>query len=70
MIEHFRSENFALVAPTVAGAKGRANFNSAKIPRNPLIRLDSDERIQGNPTFIIGRFSNETSARQENPNRV
>jgi hypothetical protein len=22
---------------------------SAKIPRNPLISLDSDERIQGNP---------------------
>ncbi len=34
-----------------AGAKGRAKFFSAKIPRNPLKRLISDERIQGNPSF-------------------
>jgi hypothetical protein len=32
-------------------AKGREKFLSAKIPRNPLKRLDSDERIQGNPSF-------------------
>ena len=30
------------------GKRARKNF-SAKIPRNPLISLDSDERIQGNP---------------------
>jgi hypothetical protein len=32
-------------------AKGREKFHSAKIPCNPLKRLDSDERIQGNPSF-------------------
>ena len=32
-------------------AKGRAKFFPAKIPRNPLKRLVSDERIQGNPSF-------------------
>src|SRR5580700_10325133 len=26
-------------------------------PRNPLKSLDSDERIQGNPTLIIGGFA-------------
>jgi hypothetical protein len=31
--------------------KGREIFLSAKIPRNPLISLDSDEEIQGNPTL-------------------
>jgi hypothetical protein len=30
-------------------AKGREKFLSAKIPRNLLKSLDSDERIQGNP---------------------
>ncbi len=30
-------------------AKGHEKFLSAKIPCNPLISLDSDERIQGNP---------------------
>jgi hypothetical protein len=32
-----------------AAAKGREKFFSAKIQRNPLKMLDSDERIQGNP---------------------
>jgi hypothetical protein len=32
-------------------AKGREKFHSAKIQSNPLKRLDSDERIQGNPSF-------------------
>ena len=36
---------------SAAAAKGREKFLSAKIPRNPLKRLDSDERIQGNPSF-------------------
>src|ERR1700722_10728396 len=50
MIEHFASqEDLALVAPTVAGAKGGAISSLAKIQRNPLKNLDSDERIQGNP---------------------
>ena len=33
------------------GGKGREKFLVAKIQRNPLKRLDSDERIQGNPSF-------------------
>jgi hypothetical protein len=74
MIEHFSTlRGLDLIAPSVGGAKGRANFISAKIPRNPLIRLDSSERIQGNPSFSnpkIRRFRNETARRQENPNRV
>jgi hypothetical protein len=31
--------------------KGRKNFIFSKIPHNPLKRLDSDERIQGNPSL-------------------
>jgi hypothetical protein len=31
------------------GGKRVTKIFSAKIPRNPLISLDSDERIQGNP---------------------
>jgi hypothetical protein len=34
-----------------AAAKGREKFLSAKIRRNPLKRLDSDEGIQGNPSL-------------------
>jgi hypothetical protein len=34
-----------------SAAKGRENFLSAKIPHNPLKMLDSDEGIQGNPSF-------------------
>ena len=44
-----------------------------KISCNPLISLDSDERIQGNPrksNLIIGGFRSETATSQENPNRV
>jgi hypothetical protein len=33
------------------GGKGREKFLSAKIRRNPLKRLDSNERIQGNPSL-------------------
>jgi hypothetical protein len=44
---------------------------SAKIPYNPLKRLDSDERIQGNPrksnTHKRG-FRREIATGQENPN--
>jgi hypothetical protein len=36
------------------GGQGRAKFSSAEIPHNPLISLDSDERIQGNPTALKG----------------
>src|ERR1700733_243836 len=38
-------------------------------PHNSLKRLDSDERIQGNPIVTIGGFRGETATRQENPNR-
>jgi hypothetical protein len=48
---------------------GRKN-SSRFYPRNPLKSLDSDERIQGNPTLIIGGLRSETATRQENPNRV
>src|SRR3984885_4331590 len=47
----------------------RKNFDRF-MPRNPLISLDSDEEIQGNPTLIIGGFRNETARSQENPNRI
>jgi hypothetical protein len=33
----------------LAPGKGRKKKFSSKIPRNPLISLDSNERIQGNP---------------------
>jgi hypothetical protein len=53
-------------------AKGREKFLSAKIPRNPLKRLDSDERkskeIQAFPTPKNGGFRAQTARRQENPN--
>src|ERR1700734_3269567 len=57
-------------ASNVWGKALRKNL-SRFMPCNPLISLDSDERIQGNP-----RESNtsergvrrETAARQENPN--
>jgi hypothetical protein len=49
MIEHFRISRELGARRVDRGAKGRANFSSAKIPCNQLIRLDSDERIQGNP---------------------
>jgi hypothetical protein len=32
-----------------SAAKGRGKFSCRRNPRNPLISLDSDERIQGNP---------------------
>src|SRR5215475_8137858 len=43
-----------------------------RIPRNPLISLDSDERIQGNPRESKAEergLRRESTARQENPNR-
>jgi hypothetical protein len=52
-------------------AKGREKFIPAKIPRNPLKRLDSDERIQGNPSFsnpLIEGFRGQLAWNQENPN--
>src|ERR1700722_12665351 len=40
----------------------------AKIARNLLISLVSDERIQGNPTFKSWGFRRETASGQEKPN--
>jgi hypothetical protein len=51
--------------------KRRENFFLAKDPRNPLISLDSDERIQGNPkksNTKKPRFRSGKAIRQENPN--
>jgi hypothetical protein len=50
----------------------KKNF-SRFIPRNPLISLDSDERIQGNPRKSNPQnrgFRGETARSQENPNRI
>jgi hypothetical protein len=51
--------------------KGRENFSLAKNARNPLISLDSNERIQGNPrksnAYNPG-FRSETARLQDNPN--
>src|ERR1700722_17713351 len=51
------------------GKTARKNF-PAKIPYNPLKRLDSDERIQGNTRKSNTQnrgFCRETVGRQENP---
>jgi hypothetical protein len=39
-----------------------------KIPCNPLIRLVSDEEIQGNPRVKRQGFRSEKAANQEKPN--
>ena len=42
-----------------------------KIPRNPLISLNSDEKskeIQGNPNLINRGFRSQMGRPQENPN--
>ncbi|HLX97257.1 MAG TPA: hypothetical protein VKR62_01050, partial [Roseiarcus sp.] len=48
-------------------------FLSRKISRNPLKSLDSNERIQGNPSVSnprIGAFQSENAPDQDNPNRT
>ena len=50
-----------------------AKIFSSKIPHNPLKRLISDERIQGNPSVSnppIGGFQTEKDPNQGNPNRI
>jgi hypothetical protein len=52
-------------------SKGREKFLSAKIQRKPLKRLDSDERIQGNPSFSNPRYAWVSASKrpfQEKPN--
>jgi hypothetical protein len=54
------------------GKSAEKNFCSL-CPRNPLISLDSDERIQGNPRKSNPHyrgFCSETAGAQDNPNRV
>ena len=53
----------------LSSGKGREKFSSRRIPRNPLKSLDSDERIQGNPSLVFGAFEDKTATVQENPNR-
>ena len=53
------------------GQEGPKKYRPRKIPRNPLIRLDSDERIQGNPRKsnpLFGGFHDQKAASQEIPN--
>jgi hypothetical protein len=55
------------------GEAGRAKKYPRKIRRNPLISLDSDERIQGNPRKSNPPeegFRAEMGPVQDNPNRV
>jgi hypothetical protein len=62
------------MAPTAGARSGflrqtglTKNF-PRKIPHNPLISLDSNEEIQGNPTLINRGFCPEMGPAQENPN--
>ena len=53
------------------GPEGSEKKFLAKISRNPLISLVSDERIQGNPSFsnpLFEGFQSQTGAGQEIPN--
>jgi hypothetical protein len=73
MILRFRMAKTA-VARRGASMQGRsaAKIFSALYPCNPLISLNPDERIQGNPSFSNGHWRgvrSETAAVQENPNR-
>jgi hypothetical protein len=53
--------------PAFSMGKSAAKIFSTKIPRNPLKRLVSDERLQGNPTPESG-FSQRKAHHQENQN--
>jgi hypothetical protein len=72
-LPHFR------MASTSCSRSGGADLTDKRltknlwslVPRNPLISLDSDERIQGNPrkSNPLNRgFQSETATDQENPN--
>src|ERR1700744_3914867 len=59
------------LGPANVRERGPRNIFSASIARNPLISLDSDERIQGNPNKSnpFNRwFRDEGATLQENPN--
>jgi hypothetical protein len=57
-ILRFRHAKTARSLPGAAIARGEEamNFFSRWIARNPLKRLDSDERIQGNPRKSNGGY--------------
>ena len=44
-----QNRGYRSAASELQGAKGTGIFSSHKIPRNPLISLVSNEKIQGNP---------------------
>jgi hypothetical protein len=61
---------FAMSVRLYFGSEGGSleKFILTFIPHNPLKRLDSDERIQGNPTRKNQGFGGESATSQENPN--
>jgi hypothetical protein len=69
-LSHGLDRQLPLRRPTMR-AKSREKYFCRKKPHNPLISLDSGERIQGNPrksnTHEQG-FSRRSAMRQENPN--
>src|SRR5579863_4617615 len=67
LIQTFRTaQDRELPSPRLlTPGKGREKFFPRKIRRNPLKSLDSDERIQGNPSFsnpTSGGFKTEHAA--------
>jgi hypothetical protein len=66
---HHPCENHGLLA--FQGAAALEKILLQFIPNNPLISLDSDERIQGNPRKSNAKkfgFHSEIEGLQENPN--
>ena len=58
-------------SPALPAEKGSENFLLRTIQRNSLKSLNSDERIQGNPSesnVVYLGFKREKSAVQANPN--
>ena len=51
MVDHFNAKPLSGPFPCARDPEGPTNFFLRRIARNPLISLDSDERIQGNPSF-------------------
>ena len=70
-ILRFRMPRLPDSVRTPSTDKRAAKILVAEIPHKPLKRLDSDERIQGNPGNPIaanGGFRSEKAMSQENPN--
>jgi hypothetical protein len=68
-----RPEIVGSAVSTARNNKGARNNLLLKISRNPLISLDSYERIQGNPRKSNPQkleFRGQTATFQETPNRV